>query len=85
VPATLSLRQEANRLSGTLQSPLGSAEIANGSTGADGFRFTVVVNIQGQSTEVTFTGTATGNTMSGSATTAQGAATFTGTRPGSNQ
>ncbi|HVG30949.1 MAG TPA: amidohydrolase family protein [Pyrinomonadaceae bacterium] len=84
VPATLTLRQAENRLSGTLQSPLGSAEVANGSAGADGFRFTVVVPIQGQSTEVTFTGTANGNTMSGSATTSQGAATFTGTRPGSN-
>ena len=82
IPATLSLRQEANRLSGTLQSPLGSAEIANGSVGADGFRFTAVINIQGQATEVTFTGTATGNTMSGSATTSLGSATFTGTRPG---
>jgi imidazolonepropionase-like amidohydrolase len=85
VPATLTLRQEANRLSGTMQSPLGSAEVANGSVGADGFRFTVVVNIQGQSMEITFSGTATGNTMSGSATSSQGAATFTGTRPGSNQ
>jgi imidazolonepropionase-like amidohydrolase len=84
VPATLTLRQEANRLSGTMQSPLGSAEVANGSVGADGFRFTVVVNIQGQSMEITFTGTATGNTMSGSAASSQGAATFTGTRPGSD-
>lgn len=82
LPATLALRQESNRLSGTLQSPLGSAEVANGSVGADGFRFTVVVNMQGQTMEVSFTGTATGNTMSGSATTPQGAATFTGTRPG---
>jgi imidazolonepropionase-like amidohydrolase len=82
VPATLTLRQEANRLSGTLQSALGSAEVANGSAGADGFRFTVVINMQGQSMEVTFTGAATGNAMTGSATTPQGAATFTGTRPG---
>lgn len=82
VPATLTLRQETNRLSGTMQSSLGSAEVANGSVGADGFRFTVVVNIQGQSMEITFTGTATGNAMSGSATSSQGAATFTGTRPG---
>jgi imidazolonepropionase-like amidohydrolase len=84
VPATLSLRQEANRLTGTIQSPLGSAEVANGSAGADGFRFTVVMNVQGQSMEITFAGTASGNTMSGSATTSQGSATFTGTRPGSN-
>jgi hypothetical protein len=82
LPATLALRQESNRLTGTLQSQLGSSEVSNGSVGADGFHFTVNVSIQGQSLEVTFTGTATGNTMSGSATSAQGAASFTGTRPG---
>jgi imidazolonepropionase-like amidohydrolase len=82
LPATLALRQESNRLSGTLQSQLGSSEVSNGSVGADGFHFTVNVSIQGQSLEVTFAGTATGNSMSGSATSAQGAASFTGTRPG---
>ncbi|MDT7602282.1 MAG: hypothetical protein QOF61_279 [Acidobacteriota bacterium] len=82
LPATLTLKQDGNRLSGTLQSALGSSEIANGSVGADGFHFTVVVSIQGQSMEVTFAGTATGNSMTGSATSAQGAAAFTGTRPG---
>jgi hypothetical protein len=82
LPGTLTLKQDGNRLSGTLQSPLGSSEIANGSVGADGFHFTVIVSIQGQSMEVTFAGTATGNSMTGSATSAQGAATFTGTRPG---
>jgi hypothetical protein len=82
LPGTLTLRQDGNRLTGTLQSPLGSSEVSNGSIGADGFRFTVNVSIQGQSLEVTFAGTASGNSMSGSATSSQGAATFTGTRPG---
>jgi imidazolonepropionase-like amidohydrolase len=82
LPGTLTLHQDGNRLSGTLQSPLGSSEVSNGSVGADGFRFTVNVSLQGQSMEVTFTGTATGNSMSGSATSTAGAATFTGTRPG---
>ena len=81
-PATLTLRQEENRLTGTLQSVFGSAEVSNGSTGVDGFRFTVSVNIQGQQMEVTFSGTADGNSMTGSASSAQGTATFTGTRPG---
>jgi imidazolonepropionase-like amidohydrolase len=83
LPGTLTLRQEGNRLTGTLQSPLGSSEVSNGSIGADGFRFTVNVSLQGQALEVTFAGTATGNTMSGSANSSQGSATFTGTRPGS--
>lgn len=82
IPATLTLRQEGDRLSGTLQSALGSAEVANGSAGADGFRFTVNLSVQGQAMEITFSGTASGNSMSGSATSTQGSATFTGTRPG---
>jgi imidazolonepropionase-like amidohydrolase len=82
LPATLTLKQDGNRLSGTLQSALGSADVANGSVGADGFRFTAIISIQGQSMEVTFTGTTNGNSMTGSAASAAGAATFTGTRPG---
>jgi imidazolonepropionase-like amidohydrolase len=82
LPGTLTLKQDGNRLTGTLQSPLGSAEVANGSVGADGFHFTAVLSIQGQSIEVTFTGTANGNSMSGNATSTAGSASFTGTRPG---
>ena len=85
LPATLTLRQQGAQLAGTIQSPFGTTDVANGSTGPDGFRFTTVVNVEGQSTEVTFTGTATGNSMSGTATSSLGAATFTGTRPGTGQ
>ena len=84
VPATLNLRQQGTALTGSLQSPFGSADLANGSAGADGFRFTATVDIEGQSTEVTFAGTATGNSMTGTATSALGVATFTGTRPGNS-
>ena len=83
-PATLTLRQQGTQLTGALQSPFGSSDVANGSAGPDGFRFTTVVNIEGQSTEVTFTGTVSGNTMTGTATSSLGTATFTGTRPGTN-
>ncbi len=82
VPATLNLRQQGAALTGAMQSPFGSADLANGSAGADGFRFTATVNIEGQSTEVNFAGTAAGNTMTGTATSPLGVATFTGTRPG---
>jgi hypothetical protein len=84
VPATLTLRQQGTQITGALQSPFGSSDLANGTAGPDGFRFTTVVNIEGQSTEVTFTGTATGNTMSGTANSSLGSASFTGTRPGTN-
>jgi imidazolonepropionase-like amidohydrolase len=82
LPATLTLRQDGNRLTGTAQSPLGSSEISNGSIGPEGFRFTLNVTLQGQALEVTFSGTASGNSMSGTANSTEGSATFTGTRPG---
>jgi imidazolonepropionase-like amidohydrolase len=84
VPATLTLRQQGTQITGALQSPFGSSDVANGSAGPDGFRFTTVVNIEGQSTEVTFAGTVSGNSMTGTATSSLGTATFTGTRPGNS-
>ncbi|MEJ7577049.1 MAG: amidohydrolase family protein [Pyrinomonadaceae bacterium] len=81
IPVTLSLQQQGASVSGTLQSQFGSAEIANGSVGADGFRFTATITLGGQTVEVAFAGTATGNEMRGTATTPQGAVPFSGTRP----
>ncbi|HEX8072275.1 MAG TPA: amidohydrolase family protein [Pyrinomonadaceae bacterium] len=79
--ATLNLQQQGEGLSGTLQSQLGSTEISNGSAGADGsFRFTTVLNFGGQTVEVSYAGTVTGNRMTGTAATPRGSAPFTGTR-----
>ena len=80
LPATLTLRQEGENLSGTLQSTLGSSQVT-GSAGADGFRFTTTVELGGRATEITFASTASGNQISGTASSMQGNATFTGTRP----
>ena len=85
IPATLTLRQQGATLTGTTQSPFGTSDLANGSSGPDGFRFTTVVNVEGQSTEFTFTGTASGNSMSGTINSSLGTASFTGTRPGTGQ
>ncbi len=79
--ATLVLQQQGERLTGTLQGPQGSSEISNGSVGADGFRFTTTLSFSGQSIEVTYTGTVSGNQMTGTAQTARGSLPFTGTRP----
>ncbi len=81
IPATLILRQEGANLTGTLQSPYGASEISNGSVGADGFRLTTRETIEGQTVEITVTGTAGGNTMRGNVTSQVGSTTFTGTRP----
>ncbi len=77
---TLNLRQEGDRLSGSLQGALGNAEISNASLGEE-IRFAVVLNIDNETRDATFVGTVNGNEMRGSVTI-QGRApgTFTGTR-----
>ena len=79
---TLVLQQEGERLRGSIQGPLGTGEISNGSMGAGGdFRFTVPVTFEGQTTEATFTGKMTGNEMQGAVNfVGRAAGTFTGTR-----
>jgi imidazolonepropionase-like amidohydrolase len=81
--ATLTLEQQGERLSGSMQSALGSAEIANASVGASGdIRFTAPVTIGGETTEATFSGTITGNEMRGTVTiVGRSPGSFTGTRP----
>jgi imidazolonepropionase-like amidohydrolase len=81
---TLTLQQETERLSGTIQGDFGSAQIANASVGASGdIRFTVPVTTGTQTTEATFNGTISGNEMRGTVTTVgTGAGTFNGTRAG---
>jgi imidazolonepropionase-like amidohydrolase len=80
---TLSLQQEGENLRGSIQGPLGSAQIANAALGAGGeLRFTVPVTIGGQTTEATFTGTITNNQMRGTVqTVGRSPGTFTGTLP----
>lgn len=81
---TLSLQQEGERLSGTIQGDFGSAQIANASVGAGGdIKFTVPITTGTQTTEATFTGTISGNEMRGTVTTVgTGTGTFNGTRAG---
>jgi imidazolonepropionase-like amidohydrolase len=81
---TLTLQQETERLSGSIQGDLGSAQIANASVGASGdIKFTVPITTGTQTTEATFTGTISGNEMRGTVTTVgTGSGTFNGTRAG---
>jgi hypothetical protein len=81
--ATLNLQQEGESVRGTLQGPFGSRDIANGSLSAAGeVKFTVPVDVGGQTREATFTGTLAGNEIHG-AVNIEGRApgTFTATRP----
>ena len=77
---SLNLRQEGDRLSGSIQGSLGSAEISNASVGND-IRFTVVLNLGGETKEASFVGTLSGNEIRGSVTTeGRAPGTFTATR-----
>jgi imidazolonepropionase-like amidohydrolase len=84
VAITLVMQQEGDRLRGSMQGPLGSAELANGTTGEGGdIRFTVPITFEGQTAEATFAGKITGNQIQGTVNVVGRApGTFTGTRAG---
>ncbi len=84
--ATLNLRQETDRLTGTLAGSLGSGAIVNGSISGSDVNFTVPITLPApasQTTDAIFTGTVSGNQMSGTVqVVGRGAGTFTATRAG---
>lgn len=81
---TLNLQQEGDRLTGSISGPLGAGEISNASaTPAGEVRFTVALNVEGQTKEATFAGTLANNEIRGSVTIVGSApGTFTATRSG---
>lgn len=79
----LTLQQEGERVTGSISGPLGAAEISNGSASAGELRFTVPVNLEGQTREATFTGTLANNQIRGNvAIVGSAPGTFTATRSG---
>ena len=86
IAVTLLLEQEGERLRGSIQGGLGSAEIANASAPAGGeIRFTVPATFEGQTAEATFSGKITGNEMQGTVNVVgRDPGTFTGTRGGTS-
>ena len=81
---TLTLQQEGERLSGSIAGPLGAGEISNASASNIGeVRFTVSVNVEGQTKEATFTGRLVNNEIRGNvAIVGSAPGTFTATRSG---
>ena len=80
IPGTLTLQQQSERLSGRVETPFGTADIMDGSATGNSFRIATTLNIEGQSTDITFEGTVSGNQMSGTVTSARGSFPFSGTR-----
>ncbi len=80
---TLTLQQEGERLSGSIAGPLGAGEISNAAVNTGDVRFTVSVNVEGQTKEATFTGRLQNNEIRGNVTIVGSApGTFTATRAG---
>ncbi|HEY5838921.1 MAG TPA: amidohydrolase family protein [Pyrinomonadaceae bacterium] len=84
--ATMNLQQEGERLTGSLQGPLGSGSIATGSISGAEVNFTVPITLPApasQTTDAMFVGTVRGNQMSGTVqVVGRGSGTFTATRAG---
>ncbi|HEY2962538.1 MAG TPA: amidohydrolase family protein [Pyrinomonadaceae bacterium] len=80
--ATLNLQQEGDRISGSISGTLGAGEISNASTTQAGeVRFTVPLEIEGQTKEATFAGTLAGNEIRGNVTiVGMSPGSFTATR-----
>jgi imidazolonepropionase-like amidohydrolase len=74
--------QEGERLTGRIAGALGTGEISNASATASGeVRFTVALQIEGQTKEATFTGTLSGDQIRGTVTVVGAApGSFTATR-----
>jgi imidazolonepropionase-like amidohydrolase len=84
--ATVTLQQQGDRLTGSLQGQLGSGSIAAGTVTGSDVNFTVPITLPApasQTTDAIFTGTLTGGEMRGSVqVVGRGSGTFTATRTG---
>ena len=84
--ATMTLQQEGERVTGSLQGQLGSGNITTGSVTGSDVNFTVPITLPppaSQTTDAIFTGTITGNQMRGTVqVVGRGSGTFTATRAG---
>ncbi|MDQ2746513.1 MAG: amidohydrolase family protein [Acidobacteriota bacterium] len=79
-PATLIFNQQGEILTGTIQGEFGTAPLKNGKATVNGFSFAATVEFGGQSVDLDVSGTVTGNQISGTITTKQGAIPFSGTK-----
>ena len=80
-PGTLALTQQGAVLTGTMTTQLtGTSPIKDGKVTSDGFSFSATVTVGGSQTEITVTGRITGNQITGTIDSPQGAIPFTGTK-----
>ena len=77
---TMNFTQQGDKLTGTVATPLGTSEIKNGKVTAGGVSFDQTVTFGGQTFNVSYSGKVSGNQISGTVSTPQGAIPFSGTK-----
>lgn len=80
LPGTLNLTQQGATLTGTWTAQGKTSPIKDGKITADGFSFTVTIDFEGNTNDVTVNGKVTGNQISGTVSTTAGAIPFSGAR-----
>lgn len=81
IPATLTLVQSGETVTGTMSSAaLGTSPLTGGRVTADGFTFSSSVMFQGISLDISVRGVLNGNQVTGSVDTPQGSIPFSGTK-----
>lgn len=78
--ATLNFTQQGGTLTGTMVSQLGTTHIGDGKISADGFSFGATVEFGGSNIDIAVRGTISGNQISGTVDSPQGAVPFSGTK-----
>lgn len=85
-PVTAALNQQGGSLTGTVSGQMGTVTITNGAVNGNEVTFRIAVTMGGNNMDITFHGTVTGSSMSGSASIAGGPSmSFSGSKPQSNQ
>lgn len=80
VTGTLAMTQQEATLTGTMQTTLGTSQIKDGKVTAEGFTFSSSVEFGGSTFDIFVKGTVTGNQISGTIESPQGAIPFSGTK-----
>ena len=65
--STCTLKQDGDKVSGVLKSPMGELPFSGGTLTGDQLKFAFTVNVQGQGLEITLTGKVDGDTITGKA------------------
>lgn len=80
LPGTMTFSVQGGVLTGTLETPLGKAEIKNGKATADAFSFAATVDYGGMPIDISASGKVSGGQITGTIDSPQGSIPFSGSR-----